>query len=65
MPASAEPGERVRSRTISAFTVGDGLAPDGSGLDLVAFSRFKHGAVAPAWQFARQILDRLTTTASS
>jgi phosphoribosyl transferase-like protein len=49
----------VRTRTVSAFSIGDGLAIDDATLDLAAFSRFKHGAVAPAWLFAGQILDRL------
>jgi hypothetical protein len=44
---------------VSAFAVGDGAAVGDGGLDLAAFSRFKHGAVAPAWLFAGQILDRL------
>jgi hypothetical protein len=34
-------------------------AMDPGRIDLDAFSRFKHGAVAPAWRFAGEILERL------
>jgi PRTase ComF-like len=50
-PAPAEP-------------VPTGRAPGASGrppLDLVQFSRFKHGAVAPAWHFAHGLVERLLT----
>jgi hypothetical protein len=49
----------VRSRIVTAVTIRDDDGLDRPGADLVAFSRFKHGAVAPAWRFAEQILDRL------
>lgn len=51
----------MRIRLVSAFDVD----PDGSGqrprLDPVEFSRFKHGAVAPAWRFADELVQRLAT----
>lgn len=49
----------MRTRVVSAHTVDNSSSPDELGLDLSAFSRFKHGAVAPAWRFADEILERL------
>jgi hypothetical protein len=48
----------VRRRVVTAFDL-EGSGPDRPPLDLTEFSRFKHGASAPAWRFGRQLVRRL------
>lgn len=53
----------MRTRVVSAHTIDNGSSPDELNLDLSVFSRFKHGAVAPAWRIAEEILDRFVAVA--
>jgi hypothetical protein len=46
----------LRKQIVSAFDVAGPARPE---LDLAEFSRFKHGAVAPAWRFASELVRRL------
>jgi hypothetical protein len=54
----------VLVRVVSAFDVGAVGASGRPPLDLVQFSRFKHGAVAPAWHFAQGLVERLLIDAA-
>jgi hypothetical protein len=45
---------------VTAFDL-ESSGPDRPPLDLAEFSRFKHGASAPAWRFGRQLMRRLVT----
>jgi hypothetical protein len=51
----------VRIRLVSAFDVDAGGGGNKPRLDSVEFSRFKHGALAPAWRFAEELVQRLET----
>jgi hypothetical protein len=51
----------VRIRLVSAFDVEPDGSRDRPRLDPVEFSRFKHGAVAPAWRFAEELVQRVAT----
>jgi hypothetical protein len=46
----------IQRTIVSAFDLDGATRP---ALDLVEFSRFKHGAVAPAWRFADGLVHRL------
>jgi len=48
----------VRRHVVTAFDLVSGR-PDPPPLDLAEYSRFKHGASAPAWRFGRQLARRL------
>jgi hypothetical protein len=48
----------VLRRVVTAFDLDSG-GPDRPALDLAEFSRFKHGASAPAWRFGRHLARRL------
>lgn len=47
-------------QTVTAFDL-QGIRPDRPALDLAEFSRFKHGASAPAWRFGRELARRIVT----
>src|SRR5262245_53069558 len=51
-------GISVRRRLVTAFDL-DGTRPARPSLDPAEFSRFKHGAAAPAWRLGRQLTRRL------
>ena len=48
----------MRRRVVTAFDL-ESSGPDRPALDVAEFSRFKHGASAPAWRFGRQLMRRL------